>query len=86
MAAEGLECVPQDVQEMVIFDEATGADGLERGSDDWVARYRFDISTAAFSQEMVVNPGSCTEVRIELEQEFVYTNRKRLDAFKASQG
>lgn len=52
MAAEGFEWLPNP-QEMQMMDVAEAADGLEWGSDEWVAKYGFGISTMAFPQSTV---------------------------------
>ncbi len=53
MAAEGFEYVPPDQGGFVVFGDEAGADGLVWGSDEWVAKYGFGISTQAFPQEIV---------------------------------
>ncbi len=53
MAAEGFEYIPQDHGDMIVFGEDAGPDGLVWGSDEWVAKYGFGISTQAFPQEIV---------------------------------
>lgn len=52
MAAEGFEWIPDD--ESMMFSGLSGdSEGLEYGSDEWVAKYGFGISTQMFPQEVV---------------------------------
>jgi len=53
MAAEGFEYIPEDTSDFAVFEGNVGPDGLEYGSDEWVAKYGFGISTQVFSQDMV---------------------------------
>lgn len=50
MRSEGFEYIPIDPEENSFFEEPGG---LERGSDEWVAKYGFGITTMWFSQEEV---------------------------------
>lgn len=50
MKEQGFEYVPMDPSENMFFG---GEEGLEPGSDEWVAKYGFGITTMRFSQEQV---------------------------------
>lgn len=52
MAAEGFEWIPDDESTM-FMGAPTDAEGLEFGSEEWVAKYGFGISTQMFPQEVV---------------------------------
>lgn len=52
MAAEGFEWIPDDESTMFSGPSAD-SEGLEYGSEEWVAKYGFGISTQMFPQEMV---------------------------------
>ncbi len=51
MREQGFEYTPVDPEQFFSFDDAD--DGLEYGSDEWIARYGFGASTQWFSQEEV---------------------------------
>ncbi len=52
MAAEGFEWIPDD-ESMMFMGAPTDPEGIEYGSDEWVAKYGFGISTQMFPQEVV---------------------------------
>lgn len=53
MAAEGFEYIPIDVSAQEAFFESQFEEDLEWGSDEWIAKYGFGVSTQRFSQSQV---------------------------------
>lgn len=53
MVAEGFEYIPIDVGAQEIFFQEQFEEGLEWGSDEWIAKYGFGVSTQRFSQSQV---------------------------------
>lgn len=53
MVAEGFEYIPIDVSSQGIFFGDEFEDGLEWGSDEWIAKYGYGVSTQRFSQSQV---------------------------------
>lgn len=53
MVAEGFEYIPIDVSAQNTFFESQFEEGMEWGSDPWIAKYGFGVSTERFSQTQV---------------------------------
>lgn len=80
MAEAGFEYIPQDMSEMMSFGSPFQGE-FEPGSDEWIDKYGFGISTMRFPQSMVGDlVGMDDEGFMGPDQEFVDPNREYVEA------